>query len=140
MDIEVRQSVHQWLDEFAMCVREKDFSSGRKMFSEDVIGFGTWTGRMVGMEDLLISQWSNVWSKTEGFEFDEDYTDFWCNDAIEPTQCTVAALWKSTGIGEDGRGFERKGRSTIVLKRHLGNEWRAIHSHFSFFPHNNLSG
>jgi len=140
MDIAVQQSLQNWLDTFAMYVREKDFASGRAMFSDDVIGYGTWTDRMVGMDNLFDNQWSNVWPRTEGFTFDRDYTDFWVDSAEEPTQCTIAALWSSTGIDEYGEHFKRNGRSTIVLRRTLGGEWQAIHTHFSFFPHNNLTG
>lgn len=140
MNIAIQQSLRNWLDTFARCVREQDFDGGRAMFSEDVIGYGTWTDRMVGMDSLLNNQWSNVWPRTEGFTFDREHTDFWLDNAEEPTQCTIAALWSSTGIAEDGERFNRKGRSTIVLQRAPNGEWCATHTHFSFFPHNNLIG
>ena len=140
MDLAVQQSLRNWLDTFARCVREKDFASGRAMFSDDVIGYGTWTDRMVGMDSLFDNQWSNVWPRTEGFTFDQEHADFWLDNAEQPTQCTIAVLWSSTGVGEDGECVKREGRSTIVLQRVPAAEWYATHTHFSFFPRNNLTG
>lgn len=140
MDLAVQQSLRNWLDTFSRCVREKDYSNGRAMFSNDVVGYGTWTDRMVGMDSLFDNQWSNVWPRTEGFTFDQEHAHFWLDNAEQPTQCTIAALWSSTGVGDDGERVKREGRSTIVLQRVAAGEWYAMHTHFSFFPRNNLTG
>ncbi len=140
MHARVERSLKAWLEEFASCVRNRDFERGRDMFLEEVVGYGTWTDRMVGLDNLVVSQWCNVWPKTEGFTFDWDSSNVWCDHPSAPKLAVIAALWSGNGVDGSGGHFDRKGRSTTVLQKDAADRWRAVHTHFSLLPNNNLTG
>jgi ketosteroid isomerase-like protein len=123
------EEVRQWLEDFAGAVRARDFGRGRTLFAPDVVGFGTRTAKMTGLDSLVEEQWRRIWNCTEGFTFD-----------LEDVQATIdgdlawaAVAWESRGIAVDGKKFQRLGRATYVLHRR-GGRWLAIHSHHSLNP------
>lgn len=63
--------VVEWMAAFAQCVRDADFQSGRTLFSDAAVGFGTVVSEYADAEDLLTNQWSDVWPRTTDFRFDE---------------------------------------------------------------------
>ena len=118
-----------WMDEFAACVRDRDYERGRRMFAKDAVGFGTVAELEVGLENLMQNQWHRVWGNTRGFVYDLETAEhggeepvYWC-----------AAKWSSFGKDATGREVERKGRCTIILHRRDG-KLLAVHSHYSFTP------
>lgn len=121
------RAIDAWLQAFATCVRTQDFESGRELFDVNAAGFGTVTGRYDGLGELVGSQWSGVWKRTEQFDFDQ--TDLrW----IDSSMCVVAATWQSIG-NDGGERRTRSGRATLVLQL-AGDRMFAVHSHFSMDP------
>lgn len=125
-------AVKDWLEEFAGCVRNKDFTRGELMFFPDATGFGTWTKRMGSLYELREQQWRNVWPNTEGFKFDLEHAQVMeLSDNIK-LNCVALVSWSSIGI-EGGTKFEREGCATIVLMSCNG-VLKAKHTHFSQTP------
>lgn len=120
--------VVEWMDAFAQCVRNADFQSGRTLFSDAAIGFGTVVSEYVDAEDLLTNQWSDVWPRTTDFRFDEVLATW-----ADGRTCTVAATWSSVGTDES-QARSRAGRVTLVLREDAGGVLKAVHSHFSMLP------
>ncbi|MET3960899.1 ketosteroid isomerase-like protein [Marmoricola sp. OAE513] len=119
--------VDAWLAAFSACVRARDLDGGRELFASEAVGFGTVTERYEGLDDLVASQWSEVWERTEEFTF-LDGDQRW----IDGDQAVVAAAWRSVGTDGGGRRT-RTGRVTLVLRRQ-GAAVLALHSHFSMSP------
>lgn len=124
--------VKLWLEGFARCVRECNFSDAEAMFCPDATGFGTWTKKMNGLDELRKMQWENVWTSTQDFEFDiEDCSILFSgNEGLR--RCVVTATWRSVGLSL-GKQHPRDGCVTIVLEKRA-SKWVAIHSHFSQSP------
>jgi ketosteroid isomerase-like protein len=127
--------VEQWLDRFAACVRARDYSGGRELFADDVVGFGTYTPYADGLDELVQNQWEPVWSATRDFRFDLAGARVQTRGDL----AWVAAGWSSTGIRRSGHTFERRGRVTIVLRRDPAG-WSAVHTHLSHNPNATLDG
>jgi ketosteroid isomerase-like protein len=123
------EEVHQWLADFAQAVRARDIEKGRSLFAPDVVGFGTRTAFMAGLDALVEQQWRPIWNSTHGFCFQLDDVQA----AIEGNLAWAAAPWTSWGIANDGKNFQRRGRATYVLQRR-GSKWLAVHSHHSLNP------
>ncbi|MFL6060694.1 MAG: YybH family protein [Marmoricola sp.] len=117
-----------WLNEFAECVRRRDYEAGRALFVGDATGFGTVANQYADLDDLVGEQWSEVWDRTEEFTFAEERSSW-----IGGSQGTVAVTWRSIGL-EDGDRRERTGRATVVIHRYDDGEVLAVHSHFSMTP------
>lgn len=120
--------VDAWLDAFAACVRTKDYATGRDLFSTDATGFGTVANRYAGLDDLVDSQWSRVWDRTDDFTFDADDMRWYAGGS-----CTVAVGWRSVG-SDAATPRLRVGRATLVLEVGSDGVTRAVHSHFSMLP------
>jgi ketosteroid isomerase-like protein len=128
-------SVREWLESFAACVRERDFDAARAMFDGEVCSFGSWTGRMCGIDELVARQWSNVWPRTCGFRFDLDNAF----GHATASGAWAAATWTSRALNDDGSpGFERRGRSTFAFRRTAEGVLVAVHTHFSMDPEGRL--
>lgn len=124
-------NVREWLERFATCVRERDFDTAKAMFDSEVCSFGTWTERMCGIDELVARQWSNVWPRTCGFEFDLDEAF----GHATSTSAWAAATWSSRALNDDGTpGFLRQGRATFAFRRTADGELVAVHTHFSMDP------
>jgi ketosteroid isomerase-like protein len=121
--------IRYWLEAFAAAVRERNLAKGRTLFAPDVVGFGTRTAKMTGLDSLVENQWQPIWNSTEGFTF--DLKD--AHGEIDGDVAWAAAGWESWGVGADGKRYRRLGRATYVLHRR-GGKWLAIHSHHSLNP------
>jgi len=122
------QEIHAWLRSFSRAVREVDYATGRSMFAEDVVSFGSINEMLDGLDELESRQWRNVWGVTRGFEFDYSSIRI-CADG---DQAWAVALWSSQGRNHKG-WFNRQGRSTFIFERRDGR-WVAVHTHFSLVP------
>jgi ketosteroid isomerase-like protein len=119
----------QWLEALQGCVQRVDFESGRQLFVEEAVGFGTKASLAVGRDTLEANQWRGIWPHIEGFHFNLDDTR-WDSSG---DQAWAIATWGSRGFGPDGKTFDRPGRATVIFVRRDG-AWRALHTHFSLFP------
>ena len=120
--------VDAWLEAFAACVRARDHAGARDLFAPDAAGFGTVADRYDGLDELQLTQWSEVWERTTGFAFDGGDARW-----STPDLCVVAATWRSRRADGPGSG-ERTGRATLVLRTDPDGSLRAVHSHFSMTP------
>lgn len=122
-------SVHKWLNQFAVCVREVDYDAARPLWHPDIIVFGTFQELVRGRQAWIDTQWSNVWPRTDGFTFDLPNTTVLLSP--DNNMATVITPWTSTGVHPDGSRFERPGRATLILARQPDESWLGIHSHMS---------
>ena len=122
------RSVEAWLREFEAACRARDFTSGRRLFAEDAVAFGTWATAVSGLANIEREQWRNVWPRIREFRFEERPVTAATGDAG-----WVAAAFSSEATGPDGQPFRRSGRATFVLTRRDG-QWRCVHSHVSLLP------
>src|SRR5262245_59266822 len=123
------RDIESWLEAFSRAVRERDFASGKSLFDNGVVSFGTVCFRVEGIDVLAGKQWQAVWPNTRDFSF--DYAS--ARAFVESNQAAVVADWNSTGLAADGSRFQRRGRSTVVLLRGTSG-WKAVHTHFSLAP------
>ncbi|MBC8101318.1 MAG: nuclear transport factor 2 family protein [Cytophagales bacterium] len=121
--------VREWLAAFALAVRGQDYESGRRLFSEAIISFGTHEHQITGLDLLVERQWKRVWGVTRGFQFDLSLANGNGGGDI----AWVALPWHSQGCSPTGEWFDRFGRATLILERENG-DWKAVHSHFSRQP------
>lgn len=96
---------------------------------ESCVGFGTVAERVINLDELVESQWRQVWGRTMGFEFDLDNAVI----TIGGDVIVCCSMWRSEGIDKARGNYERRGRSTIAL-RVDGAELLGIHTHFSILP------
>jgi ketosteroid isomerase-like protein len=120
--------VATWLTTFEAACRARDFDTGRTMFAEDALAFGTWARAVSGLSNIEREQWKNVWPRISNFTFEEKPTVRVVGD-----MAWIAAAWSTQATGPDGKPFTRPGRGTFVLERRNGR-WLAVHSHFSLPP------
>lgn len=121
--------VRAWLLEMQAAVRAVDYDRGRALFAPEVIGFGTYSGVLDGLDQLMREQWSRVWPTIDDFTFRLAEV----RSGAERDLIWVACPWDSRSRRPDGSAFPRPGRMTAVLTRRAGR-WLAIHSHFSLYP------
>ena len=125
-------SICAWLATWDECVVAVDFDRARPLFDSGVVGFGTYSDVVTGLDNLEQQQWRKVWPTIRDFRFDlEGIRPFTSPDRLFGY---LAASWSSTGIGEDGTTFDRPGRCTVVLRRaQLTTPWLGVHTHISLF-------
>lgn len=125
--------VRLWLSEWAEAIRTKDFAKGEALFLSTTSGFGTVTLRTDGLEDLVLRQWREVWTRTREFQFDENTMSILIS--LDETQACVHCLWRSLSDEPTDSGRMRTGRATILLTRTAPTTpWRGVHTHFSMWP------
>jgi ketosteroid isomerase-like protein len=127
------QAISDWFSTWGNQVANVDFVSARRLFHDDVIGFGTYMDVVRGLEHLENRQWRSIWPTIEGFTFlvDELVTGF----SDDGKQAWGIVPWSSTGFHEDGTPYDRPGRATVLFSRNNPAEtWRAIHTHISLAP------
>jgi ketosteroid isomerase-like protein len=123
------QSVWEWMEAFAQAVRTRDYTAGQELFSEDVVSFGTYSHRLIDLQDLVENQWEPIWSTTRNFQFHQETIH--CE--IVGDLAWVASSWQSEGRLPNDECHLRVGRATLIL-RWQDDGWKAIHSHFSLQP------
>ena len=119
----------RWLTSMQECVRTLDYARARTLFAEDVMAFGTRAGMVAGRAALEREQWSQTWPRIRDFTFRLDELELYGGDH----GLCVMAPWDSLGVQADGATAPRPGRATILLAPR-GNDWLAVHSHFSLLP------
>jgi len=127
--LKLSEGATRWLQRFAQCVRDRTYDEARPLFEDGVYSFGTVAEQARGLDNLVETQWREVWDVTEGFDFDYAVARCWEADGL----LGVAAPWSSTGVAGAGKAFARHGRATLLLK-YIDGEWKAVHSHFSMNP------
>ena len=123
-------SIGLWFQVWEKQVQNKDFESAKKLFENDVVGFGTWMNVVEGIDKLCSDQWKNIWPTINNFKFVTKTLFI----QISPDRLLANSIlvWNSTGYKKNGNSFKRNGRATVVLKRsNLDNSWKGIHTHFS---------
>lgn len=118
-----------WLSQMHTFVRAVDFDGARALFRDDVVGFGTYSGILDGLDHLVAGQWSNVWGTIRDFTFKLEEV----RASLDGDLLWAACPWDSVGTRPDGSTFDRPGRMTVILVRD-GAVWRAAHTHFSLYP------
>ncbi|MFX7902692.1 hypothetical protein ABTK34_19700, partial [Acinetobacter baumannii] len=61
------QSIFDWLERFAACVRAVDYAAARPFWHPDIISFGTYQELIHGRTRWTEMQWDNVWPRTADF-------------------------------------------------------------------------
>src|SRR5919106_3060157 len=125
-DSEISAEVHEWLDRFAVCVREVDYAAARPFWHPDIVIFGTYQELVKSLSAWTEQQWDNVWPRTAEFRF--DLANSMVMAAPDGAMAVAIAPWTSTGFYEDGMRFDRPGRATIVLARQADGRWLGGHS------------
>jgi ketosteroid isomerase-like protein len=122
------REVMDWLREFETACRDRDFASGRRLFAEDAVAFGTWATAVNGLANIEREQWRNVWPRIRNFRFEQ-------RPAVQVAadSAWIASEWSSDATGPDGQPFRRRGRATFVLARRE-DRWLCAHSHVSLLP------
>lgn len=125
--------IRTWFETWGRCVAGVDYASARELFHPDVVGFGTYTAYVRGLDELERQQWRSVWPTITDFRFLVDRLI--CSVSPDGTMAQGIVPWLSTGYHEDGSSFERPGRATVLLVRDSERDpWRGIHTHFSLAP------
>jgi ketosteroid isomerase-like protein len=122
------QDARDWVQKFEAACRAQDFDTGRLMFAQDAVAFGTWAMAVHGLDNIVREQWRNVWPRIRGFTFEPEPVIRASGDTA-----WIAAGWQSEATGPDGKAFTRTGRATFVLARREGR-WQCVHSHVSLQP------
>lgn len=121
--------VRGWLAEMEACVRAEDYARAREIFAPDVVGFGSVSPVLTGLDELERDQWRHVWGTIQAFTFRTDLL-VWGASGAAPDTVWIACPWTSLRIDADGSTSSRPGRMTAVLQRR-GGRWLAIHTHHS---------
>lgn len=127
---EDHDSISGWLAEWGDCIARLDFARARDLFVPEVVGFGTFSDLLVGLDDLEARQWRAVWPAISDFRFDVE--GLWAEVSPDRRLAHLAAGWTSNGRREDGTTFPRPGRCTVTLGRpDAASPWLGTHTHFS---------
>lgn len=124
--------VRSWFQQLAEHVRAVDYAGARRLYSPDVIAFGTFENVVTGRDQVEAAQWRNVWGVTSDFRYREETI---CG-LVSPDRLLAIgiAVFDSTGYAQDGTPYRRPGRTTVVLSRQaIGANWVAEHTHMSLF-------
>jgi ketosteroid isomerase-like protein len=113
----------------ATCVRTVDFARCRAIFADDVVGFGTKTAAVVGLDNLERDQWRHIWGEIREFTFVTG--SLHCRRNGEALW--LACQWTSKKQASNGAWQARPGRITAVLENRNG-VWLAVHTHHSLAP------
>ena len=89
-------SIRDWLATWGQCVAAVDFARARTLFHKQVVGFGTYSDFVAGLDDLEAQQWRQVWPTIRDFRFDVEGL----SSGTSPDRLLgyLAARWSSTGI------------------------------------------
>jgi ketosteroid isomerase-like protein len=130
---EDRQSVADWYMRWGNLVANVDFRRARTMFVDDTVAFGSKVELVGSLDALEQEQWRAVWPTIEDYVYDIATLEV----ILSPDRLMAmgAVIFRSTGIHQDGRRFERTGRCTATLRRAaLDAPWLATHTHVSLKP------
>lgn len=132
-DADLGTALRNWFEAWHADVQAVDFEHARRLFHDDVLGFGTHMHIVSGLEHLEQQQWRSVWPSIQGFTFTTD--EMHCGASGDGLQAWALVPWTSTGFHADGSEFDRPGRATVLFRRETLNDgWRAFHTHISLAP------
>lgn len=130
---ELQAALRDWFEAWHADVQAVDFVHARRLFHDDVLGFGTHMHIVSGLEHLEQQQWRSVWPTIRDFRFHTD--ELHCGASADGLQAWALVPWSSTGFHADGSEFNRPGRATVLFRRASTAEpWRAFHTHISLAP------
>ena len=130
---EDRRSVADWYARWAEFVADVNFKPVRAMFAEDAVAFGSKVEMMISQAQIEAEQWRAVWPSIEDYRYDLSTLQV----VMSPDRLMAmgAVIFRSTGVHENGRKFERNGRTTVTLMRpSVGAPWICAHTHVSLKP------
>ena len=130
---EDRRSVADWVARWGDLVADVNFKAVRPMFADDAIAFGSKVEMMTSQAELEREQWRAVWPSIEDYRYDLSTLEV----VTSPDRLMAmgAVIFRSTGLRENGKKFERNGRATVTLMRaSIGAPWICTHSHVSLKP------
>jgi SnoaL-like domain len=111
-------------------IGRRDYDGARRLFSDEVLGFGTFADVACGLDELEADQWRQMWPNIEDFRFDLD--SITTVESRDRLLTSVAVMWRSYDAGARGARCHRAGRATVVLvRRTTDSPWQARHTHFS---------
>ena len=122
--------VREWLDRFALCVREVDYAAARPFWHPDIVIFGTYQELVKSLSAWTERQWGTMSGRATA-EFRFDLANTMVMDSPDGAMAVAITPWTSTGFHKDGSTFDRPGRATIVLARQPDGRWLGVHSHMS---------
>jgi ketosteroid isomerase-like protein len=126
-------AIKQWFDDWGEMVATERFEDARELFDPGAIGFGTWMDLVEGLDQLEAKQWRSIWGTISDFRHETTKT---LKVIVSPDRLMASGLvtWTSIGFHEDGKQYDRPGRTTSIFVRgHLEYRWRSIHTHVSLF-------
>ena len=126
---EERAELVSWVETFGDHVRRREFEDAAVQFDREVVSFSSLRDVVVGLPELMGSQWRQVWPTIEAFRFDTSSLHAFISP--DGRLAVVAVTWTSVGFDRDGQPFDRPGRATIALGREPHGSWHGIHAHFS---------
>jgi len=132
--METEASVFMWLEEFAACVRKRDFKAGRLLFDPHVHAFDIKASSAHNLDALVANQWKPIWTTTRDFRFLPDSVVTYSSD--DGVLVCVLGRWESVGLKAGGGTFDCRGRSTLLLQKWEASPfgYLALHTHFSLVP------
>lgn len=120
-----------WLKTWENLINATDYENARRLFSPNVVGFGTVAGTTRGIDQLEKLQWRKVWPTIRNFKFDAPLINMFNHE--NPNLALIAATWHSDGRSNKDGWYERRGRVTLILEN-SGQTLLCIHTHFSMEP------
>ncbi len=126
-----------WAEDFALCVRNRDFANARTLFASTVHSYGTKAVEVSSLDQLLKEQWCPTWHRTQRFAYLAESMDIQLSQ--DGSVAIVCARWRSEGVDsqeawERQQPYERSGRCTFVLTRQISGSLICNHTHFSLDP------
>ena len=122
--------VCEWLDRFALCVREVDYAAARPFWHPDIVIFGTYQELVKSLSAWTERQWGTMSGRAR-----RSSASIWQTLMVmaspDGEMAVAITPWTSTGFHKDGSTFDRPGRATIVLARQPDGRWLGVHSHMS---------
>ena len=126
------RAIGDWFDGWGAEVAARNFADARERFDGRALGFGTWMDRVEGLDALEARQWRSIWPTIEDFRHHTE--GLRCMVSPDRLLAFGMLVWSSTGFHEDGRAFERPGRTTAIFAREsVEDPWRCVHTHVSLF-------
>lgn len=124
-------AIRRWFEDLAAHVRAVDFIDARRLFSADMVAFGTFADFVTGRDGAERAQWRSVWPHIDNFRWRPDIRVIVSPDRL---QAVGMGVFDSTGYRQDGTPYDRPGRATVVFARETINApWLARHTHMSLF-------
>lgn len=126
-------AIRDWFVEWEQLIRAVDYAGARRLFDQEVVGFGTYMRLVHGIDELVDAQWRSIWGRISDFRFDLD--SLATRTSPDGLSGSGICLWSSTGYDADRRAFVRPGRATVLLTRStLDAPWLGVHTHLSLVP------